>query len=142
VRELPHQDEVREVALSADGKLLASHSIRGAVCLWDAKTGKKIRSFPAHPKNDESGRIRDEDNVNGFALSADGKRLAGSFDRPQPVIRLWDVPTGKEVGTIDALDDTERQLLFSPDGKTLARACQHSLRLWDVTSGKELWHSP
>src|SRR5262245_34663188 len=142
VRELPHEDEVREVALSADGKLLASHGLRGAVNLWDTQTGKKIRSFPAHPKNDEFGRIRDEDNVNGFALSADGKRLAGSVDRPQLVIRLWDVPTGKEVGTIDAVDSTQRQLLFSPDGKRLARACQNSLRLWNVTNSKELWHTP
>ncbi|HYT87610.1 MAG TPA: PQQ-binding-like beta-propeller repeat protein [Gemmataceae bacterium] len=142
VRELPHDAEVRSVALSADGKLLASDGGHGAVVLWDPHTGKKLSSFPPHPRKDQFGRIRDEDSLGGFALSSDGKRLAASVGRFQPVIRLWDVPTGKEVGKMVVKDSAERKLVFSPDGRMLARACQNSLSLWDVTTGQESWQTP
>jgi WD40 repeat protein len=141
VRELPHDAEVSEVALSADGKLLAAHGSR-AIWLWDTRTGKKLRSFPPQLKKDQFGRTRDEDRVNGFAMSRDGKRLATSVGRFRPVIRLWDVPTGKEAGLIAVKDITERKLVYSPDGKLLARACQNSLSLWDVTNRQELWQTP
>jgi WD40 repeat protein len=141
VRELPHENVVSTASVSSDGKLLVSQS-GGLVTIWDAKIGKKLSSFPPDPKKDQRGRIRDEDRITGFALSADGRRLATSFERPQSLIRVWEVATGKESSVIPGIDFPERRMQFSPDGKRLARSSQSGLRVWDMQSGKEVWHWP
>jgi RNA polymerase sigma factor (sigma-70 family) len=130
-----HRGGVAALALSADGKLLASGGDGGEVHLWDIPTGKELRAIDA-------GQV-----IGSLAFSPDGKTLAtgaGTFAGGQlrtPTIRLWDVATGKAVG---ALPHGEHvfQLVFSPDGKLLASsgwwAHDYGPRLWDLSAGKEL----
>jgi len=141
VRELNHEEEVDRVALSADGTRLASHG-RGPVYLWDVQAGKLVSSFPPNPVKDDSGRFRNEDSVTGFALSADGKRVATSFYGKNGPLRIWDVTRGKEIHNVAGSDYSMRAMQFSPDGLVLAVASQNSLRMWDVTTGKVQWQIP
>src|SRR5205807_3790891 len=69
------------VALSADGRLLASGSLDGTIRLWEAPGGQPRATLQGH-----TGGVR------GVALSADGRRLAsGGLDG---TIRLWEAPGG------------------------------------------------
>jgi WD40 repeat protein len=75
-----------------------------------------------------------------IAFSPDGKTLAaGSFNDNNNNIKLWDVPSGKELRTLKGHPGFVESVAFSPDGKTLASgSADHTIKLWDVTSGQEL----
>jgi RNA polymerase sigma factor (sigma-70 family) len=129
-----HDGTIGDLALSADGKLLATGGEGGEVHLWDVPAGKELRAIQA-------GEV-----IGSLAFSPDGKTLAtgaGTFRGGQmqsPTIRLWDVATGKAVR---ALPHGEHvfQLVFSPDGKLLATSgWDRDLgpRLWDLSTGEEI----
>jgi RNA polymerase sigma factor (sigma-70 family) len=134
--------------LSPDGKILVTgrndtdemgKPKNYAVYLWEVATGKEIRKI-AGP----------EGFVEALAVSPDGKRLASGGPSPAhlgpdgklvataPKIHLWDIATGKEVRTLEG-PRWVRQLIFSPDGKTLlsSDSSEGMIRRWDVTTGKE-----
>jgi len=70
------------LALSSDGKTLASGDAEGTIQVWDVTAGKELAAFKGN-----------RGWVACIAFSPDGKTLAsGGADR---VIRLWDVPKGK-----------------------------------------------
>ncbi len=140
--------EVAGVAVSPDGKMVVSGR-RGQngpdLCLWEAATGKLIRTLDAHSHGADC-----------LAFSPDGKRLAiGTWD----YVRVLDVDTGQEVAdwTKKHNEGFIRLVRFLDDGKKLLTADGlHSLyftinpktrcavRLWDVASKKSLqmWTPP
>ena len=124
--------EYISVAISPDGKILASGSSDSNIRLWDAVTGKETQTLNGHT-----------DTVASVAFSSDGKTLAsGSFDDN---IRLWDAVTGKERQTLNGHTDAVRSVAFSPDGKTLTSVSHDdTIRLWDVEvrSGKRVARGP
>src|SRR5262249_19123133 len=119
-----------DVALSADGRVLAA-TIDGQgdfVRLWEAATGKEIRSVP----------VRDR-GLRFLAFSPDGKSLAVAF---QNTLRLWDASTGKERWHYTLSSNQFFGITFSPDGRTLAAALVCMVRLWDVPTGREICPIP
>jgi hypothetical protein len=72
--------------------------------------------------------------VNAVAFAPDGVTLAsGSSDE---TVKLWDVTTGKERGTLRA-GSRVLSLAFTPDGRTLAAgAADGTVRLWDWATGE------
>lgn len=77
-----HNNNIVTIAFSPDGKILATGSMDETVKLWDAATGRELRTFPGH-----AGGAR------SVAFSADGKILvSGGYDE---TIELWDVMTGE-----------------------------------------------
>jgi WD40 repeat protein len=113
------------LALSPDGKLLASGSPFEHIRLWDVATGQLVRTL-----DDPQGGI-------ALCFSPDSKRLAtGNING---LVRIWDAGTGREVRNYPGFKAWVNALAFAPDGKTLAMAGAESrtLYLWDVDSGKD-----
>ena len=128
----PKRTAGASIAFSPDGKLLARGSlVRGMLLLWEFG-------------RDEPKVLLDDEVVFCVAFSPDGKLLASGL---AGVIALWDV-SGLNVswgvskpfkGTLGSRRDayTASDIAFSPDGKLLASASDHStVRLWNVETGQ------
>ena len=123
---LEHTDSVGDVAISPDGKVLASASTDKTVWLWNPATGQpRSDPLPGH-----------EGGVWGVAFSPDGQILASaSTDK---TVRLWNPATGQPLGDpLRGHEEVVNSVAFSPDGKILASASgDRTVRLWNVANGQ------
>jgi WD40 repeat protein len=118
-----HEALVFTVAISPDGKQLASASNDGTVRLWEVETGKVSRVLRGPPCE------------RTLSYSPDGRSLAsGCHDR---VVRIWDTEKGTLVREL-AHGSPVWSVSYLPDGKTIASGGEdHSIRLWDVATGTQ-----
>jgi RNA polymerase sigma factor (sigma-70 family) len=80
-------------------------------------------------------RLRGGRLMTGFALSPDGKVVAGSGD--DGTVGVWDTDTGKEVRVLRDGAGSALCVAFSPDGKLLAAGRPSgAVTLWDAATGK------
>jgi WD40 repeat protein len=114
------------VAISPDGRTVAFGSLRGAVQLVEAATGKSLG-----PVRQVSGP------VGGFACSPDGKWiLVGGLTNEA---RVYDVDPWEPVGPPLRHLGTVWGVAFSRDGRLLLTASSDmTARLWDVSTGKRI----
>jgi TIR domain/WD domain, G-beta repeat len=117
-----HPREVRVVAFSPDGLLLATAGDDWVARLWDVTSGQ-VRAQISHDAP-----------VGDLAFSPDGRLLAtGSYDT-----RLWEVASGRELARVGPHGSSAVGVAFSPDGRLLATASHDgTARLWQVASGRE-----
>jgi WD40 repeat protein len=118
-----HTNSVNGVAVSPDGKTLASGSQDKTIRFWDLASGKRI------------GIIRHTAGVQAVAFAPDGKTLAAA-DREGHIL-FFDVESRKEIRTLEGDDAKAVWLAYSPDGQTLASIGYHAEQaiLWDVAKG-------
>jgi sugar lactone lactonase YvrE len=119
------QGRIDVLAFSPDGGLLAACDAgRGAVHLWEADTGKKVRELA------QGGPA-------AVAFAPDGKTLAtGGWDNN---LIVWEVATGRKLRTIQAAKGPAivDAVAFSPDGRLLATGHHNTpVYLWDAATGK------
>jgi WD40 repeat protein len=121
---MTHQEQVHAVILSSDGKRAASGSTDKTIKLWDAESGRIIRTFSGH-----TGGIA------GLAFSPDNRRMAScSADK---AIKLWDVETGREIRTLTGHGEFVNSVKFSPDGRRIvSSADDKTIKIWEVETGK------
>ena len=118
-----HKDEVRSVAFSPDGKILASSVRHGTVKLWDTETGANISTL--------------EDAGGPVAFSPDGKMLALCGDVQE--IKLWDLETETDIMALRGNAGAVFDLAFSPDGTTLVSGeGLGTIKFWDVATGENI----
>lgn len=103
-----HTGSILDLAISMDGKTIASASNDKFVGLWDYKTGSRIKFVNLHSQR-----------VNSVTFSPDGEFIAtGSGDNTAIVWNL-DTSTGK---TIKSHSATIHSVRFTPDGEYLLTA--------------------
>jgi WD40 repeat protein len=120
-----HDNPVRKVVCSADGRFLASGSWLD-IKLWDVRTGNLIRTLK-----------HDTDVVNALAFAPSGTRLASAG--LDGLVKLWDVSTGDEIITLDGHRSAVSCLTFSPNGRILASAHEDdTIRLWQAATAEEV----
>ena len=118
---------VQSVALSANGKTLATGGEDGTVRLWDV-AGRRPLGEPL------AGH---EGQVNSLAFSPDGETLASAGD--DGTVRLWDVAGRRQLGEpLAGHEGSVGTVAFSPNGETLASTDNRGVRLWDVAGRRQL----
>jgi WD40 repeat protein len=88
-----HLDQVYSLALTADGKLLASGSADRTVKLWNPVTGELIRTFT----NPALKGVAHPGFVQGVRFTADGSKLVsvGGAPKLKGYVAVWNVADGK-----------------------------------------------
>lgn len=118
-----HTDDVRDVAVSPDGNLIASGSADKTVRLFDLKARKLLHTWPGH-----------ENHLVRVIFSRDGKRVFSGDG--SDYLHVWDVATGKQLDRIKLDHLSTSELNVSPDGKLLVIAYTGRITLWDAQTLK------
>jgi len=122
-----------DVAAVSRGDRKALRAAKGEVILWEAKTGKPVRTFAG------GGSV---------CFSPDGKLLA--VPGPYETVKVYAVDTAAEVVTLPGHRGKVGGVCFSPDGKLLAAGSwemvvaagqspkvRHGFKLWNTATWKE-----
>jgi WD40 repeat protein len=109
------------VAISPDGQMIASGGSDQPIMLWNAGTGKLVRTLTEH-----SGR------VGSVTFSPYGKILASGGD--DNTLRIWNYQTGELLQTLEHLGPVHC-VAFSPDGQTLiSGSADTTIKVWHIDS--------
>src|SRR5262245_10251286 len=111
-----HREAVYGIAFTPDGKQLLTASGDPSIKVWDAATGKEIKTF--------AGQSGHRQLVLAVAVSPDGSAFAtGSSDN---TLKVWDFPTSKHLNqltlpadatAVAATNDGSRLAAGTKDGK-------------------------
>ncbi|CAE6419580.1 unnamed protein product [Rhizoctonia solani] len=128
-----HENTVRSVSFSPDGKTVVSGSLDKTIRIWHAHSPYLIgRPLTGHT-----------DLIKSVSYSPLGNIIAsGAVDT---TIRLWDVNTRRQLGDPIKGEYTFHSVAFSPDAKLIVSGCggypfpsgpsPFSVQLWDVEEG-------
>jgi RNA polymerase sigma factor (sigma-70 family) len=119
---LQERESFRRI-FSPDGRTLGSLQGSGgdAITLWEAATFGRRAGLTGHTNG-----------VWGIAFSPDGRTLASSGGDGS--VRLWHLPSGKEIGRLEGHKGCVSAVTFSPDGRTLVSGgLDKTALLWDVS---------
>jgi WD40 repeat protein len=118
----PNPEGLRSVALSPDGRTLATSREDGAVSLWDAATGAARGALDGH-----HGRVREVVFIRDGAAA-----LTHGFDG---TVRLWDVAARRERATISTGSPVLAARLHEPTRRVVVLGEDGAVSVWDSASG-------
>lgn len=102
-----HLADVTAIAISADGKLIASGGHDGSVMVWDSSSGDSLVQLVGHT-----------DAIEELTFSPDGKWLVTASN--DATMKIWDVLTGDILQDYVDFTGVVLGVTFSPDGKRFA----------------------
>jgi RNA polymerase sigma factor (sigma-70 family) len=112
------------LALSPDGRTLASGGWDKKVRVWDVIAGQELL------------QAEGLDYVSAVAVAPDGRTVAAGMGWTNGEVRLLDVRTGETLLRLRGHSSYVAALAFSPDGKTLASGQRDTTALvWDLSPG-------
>lgn len=120
------EQEVERVGWSADGKYVAAGSEDYLVTVYDAESGEVFKI------------IEHTQGIDGLTWSNTGSLLVAGEERTeladgtiQGFIRVFDMPSGNEIQTID-FGNTVNELFFSKDDKYLIAVGHGAVKIYNV----------
>jgi Tol biopolymer transport system component len=102
----PHVGAAYAVAISPDGRMVATCGADTSIVLLDTASGEEVRTLRGH-----------RDQVGQVLFSPDGERLASLSN--DGTVRLWDVATGEQVLSFSH-DEPAFYMAYSPGGRWIA----------------------
>jgi WD40 repeat protein/predicted Ser/Thr protein kinase len=101
------------------------------ITLQSLAAGSEPQYFPGH-----------REAITALAISPDGQILATGAGFTETTIKLWEVPSFRQLGELAGHERWIVGLQFSPDGQTLASgSADQTVRLWEVATRNSKWVS-
>jgi WD40 repeat protein len=125
-----HTGVVFDLALSRDGRTLASASGDGKILLWD------VAAMQKKPLRLNVEEDRADNGVFGIDFSPDGKSIVSASSTG--AITLWDVAARKKIDSVPSGHGSRAyRAIFSPAGDLIASCgANNVVKLWKIESGK------
>jgi len=133
-----HEDWVKAVAVTPDGRQAVSASHDGTLRVWDLAcaegTGQEVAELRGH-----------EDWVNAVAVTPDGRRVVSASD--DLTVRVWDISAsldtsldgGRELAVLRGHASRVNAVAVTPDGRqAVSASSDRTMRVWDSDTGEEL----
>jgi WD40 repeat protein len=106
-----------EAAYSPDGKWIATLPLTDAVQIWDAESGRGLRTLAGGWP---------------FVFSPDGRHIIACSDN---IITIWNVQNGQEIRRT-ANDEDVYSAAYSPDGsRIVTRDADNAVKIWNAATG-------
>lgn len=118
-QDTPHTLAISRVALSENGKWVASASGDGLICLWDGKSGKLHRILRGH-----------ELYVQSLEFSHDSRKLISASN--DDTVRIWSLEDDFQSRTLSGHQGCVRCAVLSCDGTLLASGSGSTVHIWDL----------
>jgi len=117
---------INTVALSHDGKILASGEDDKSIKLWNLSSQQLIGNFHGHTQAITAVIFNDHDTI--LATASDDK-----------TINLWDMKTLAKIHSLTGHSHAVKSLAFHPHGQFLASGSwDKTIKIWDVKTGLPL----
>jgi WD40 repeat protein len=160
VLQLDEHSGVTALAISADGRHLATAGIENKIVNWDTSTGAIANVLPGHQapittlafsadttllaSASRDGELkawnvrptRLEVGVQTLSVAIDEGRIAVGGD--DGAVHLYDAYTGTRLGRLAGHAFPVLSVAVTRDGRRLASAAVDGIRLWDVESSRQL----
>jgi WD40 repeat protein len=108
---------------SPDGSLLVGPMDVHKLSVWDAETGKVVRTIDTK-----------EPTIRDVAFRPDGARMAVAGD--SGLTTIWSVPGWEPVQSLRVSEQHAMRCRYSGDGKSLATLGFNSIKIWDGDTGE------
>ncbi|MBL7814828.1 MAG: caspase family protein [Saprospiraceae bacterium] len=114
------------VAISADGKRIATGGGDSKAVIWDAQTGRFLQECEGHGSS-----------ISSLAFNADGSKiLTGSYDN---TAKLWDTRSGKILREFNGHTGFVNSVALSADGtKAFTASSDSTVKVWDIDTDRKL----
>jgi eukaryotic-like serine/threonine-protein kinase len=120
-----HDGVVWSACFSPDGKHIASAGKDRRLILWDAASGRQVRTISTHTQE-----------VRAVAFVGGVDRLVSASGLST---RLWDAETAQDLRRFSGHSGTVRCIAVCDDSaRLLSGGEDHSVRVWDVPTGREV----
>lgn len=126
VLRLDHTGRSAAVALSSDARWIATGSDQKTAQLWDAKSGKLLKTFTGHVAE-----------ITTLAFSPDNQSLATGDAKGHA--KLWNIETEQVTAKLEGHTRKISAIVYLPDGsRVLTASLDKTVSQWDPKTGKEL----
>lgn len=129
VRRFAGKPHAFRLAVSEDGRFIASGADDMIIRLWEAETGQLLKEMKGHTEQ-----------ITGVDFSPDGSQLITSSRETS--IRLWDTKSGEQVRVMSGHNSWVFCVKFLPDGLRAISGGDSTdghIRLWNVETGEQVW---
>ena len=124
--QLGHSFDIKSVFFTSDGNYLVSGAEDKAIKIWEAATGREIKT------------LRQSDKMTAFAFSPDNQKILAADEKGN--LHLWDITTGKSLGKFAGKSPGGvATISISPDGRHAVSTHYRALAYWDMVKKKQIF---